>query len=787
MANTLKQTIGVGTVANDGLGDPIRTGGQKSNTNFTTLFRGNKVIISLQTSLADFITNEFDTNETFTVENGTIIEITNASSEKEYYLKYQNTGSLSTDYVNINSVGQFVHLIGNETIEGNKRFDNFITQNFTDIASVQDIPDISGIRNTLKITGNTNVQTMNPGTIPQGTIVYIYANEAFTIEHLANGSPNEFYFNSGEDYTFSANEIALFCLGEGQIWTEISMNSVKGKWKDDGTYLTIRTPRIAKFSKRVEFYQGADLFSQNNLTLGEDGNYFKITTITNQIQLIESNKWQKGSHIALELAIGARVKHLATASSTFYPISLASGSDFQAVQKTVLELYLNEDNIWIEANGTSLTSTLKTDFVEFNVNITDYTTQSSGITLKFTSGTNTIDWGDGSTIETFTTNVEKTHSYTVNSTYRVRIISTNLGFITSFVADTSRISGVVDFTKLTGLTGNIELDTNLITQFISNISRLNTNFSITGNSITNLDCPRSNVIQLYSNSSLSYINFQPDTFNTLNCFSTAVKILDLSNVSVTALNIYSNTSLTDLYLNQNSNSITSISAHSNTVLKNVEIPQNSTLTIDLHGNTSMTSLKINIGCKTSNFRIYGCTAITSIDLSNLESTAGYLDVENCTNLATLTPSYTPSVISTCWAFGTKLATLDLSNYSFSGSVSSNYIQAGGSSYLTVLKVNNFKSIAVNGFRINGSINLAAVQWSGVNWFKSCNASGCALTEAEVDEFIAIALDSCVSGGASYYSGTLTINGGTNAAPSATGLANIATLVAAPYNWTITHN
>ena len=77
--------------------------------------------------------------------------------------------------------------------------------------------------------------------------------------------------------------------------------------------------------------------------------------------------------------------------------------------------------------------------------------------MSFTSGTNIIDWGDGSAIETLSSTVEKTHSYSANAIYKVRIISTDLTKILYIRGDNSRIAGIVDLSKLTGINSIIYL------------------------------------------------------------------------------------------------------------------------------------------------------------------------------------------------------------------------------------------------------------------------------------------------------------------------------------------
>src|SRR5687768_4230254 len=48
-----QQTIGIGSVANDGFGDPLRTGGDKINDNFTELYTALATSAGLRAMLSD--------------------------------------------------------------------------------------------------------------------------------------------------------------------------------------------------------------------------------------------------------------------------------------------------------------------------------------------------------------------------------------------------------------------------------------------------------------------------------------------------------------------------------------------------------------------------------------------------------------------------------------------------------------------------------------------------------------------------------------------------------------
>ena len=92
-----------------------------------------------------------------------------------------------------------------------------------------------------------------------------------------------------------------------------------------------------------------------------------------------------------------------------------------------------------------------------------------GIKLIFTTGTLTVNWGDGNPSENFTSGIELTHNYISTGTYDIEI-SGDLVEITSFDIDTSRVSLIENI--ITGLLTELDISSNLYngTLDLSNIS-----------------------------------------------------------------------------------------------------------------------------------------------------------------------------------------------------------------------------------------------------------------------------------------------------------------------------
>lgn len=101
-----------------------------------------------------------------------------------------------------------------------------------------------------------------------------------------------------------------------------------------------------QMSGRVLRFQGPDVASANNLTLGS-GNRFQVTGTT-QINLLDGTSWQAGSEVTLMFTGSLTVKHNQTTIGAFFPIMLSGAVDFSATANDQLTLQLNSDSKWYE-------------------------------------------------------------------------------------------------------------------------------------------------------------------------------------------------------------------------------------------------------------------------------------------------------------------------------------------------------------------------------------------------------------------------------------------------------
>lgn len=101
----------------------------------------------------------------------------------------------------------------------------------------------------------------------------------------------------------------------------------------------------AQAGGRLQYKQGANVSSANNLTLGGDGNVFIITGAV-QINLINTTGWQNGSVIYLQFASTPTVKDNQTASGSNATIRLVGATDFTATADDLLVLVLISGTWW---------------------------------------------------------------------------------------------------------------------------------------------------------------------------------------------------------------------------------------------------------------------------------------------------------------------------------------------------------------------------------------------------------------------------------------------------------
>lgn len=175
--------------------------------------------------------------------------------------------------------------------------------------------------------------------------------------------------------------------------------------------------------------------------------------------------------------------------------------------------------------------------------------------------------------------------------------------------------------------------------------------------------------------------------------------------------------------------------------------------------------------------VLGNSALVSVSCPNLisvTSTAfrGTLNITSNAALVSLNFDALTSIEGDCTIISNAtLAAISLPSLVSVGAVASGFLLTGN----TLLASLSLPSLVTSSFALNASglANLTTVVLTSYlpSNTRAQNFGGCALTQASVDHILA----RCVAN-AAYVSGTVTLNGGTNATPSAQGLLDKATLI-----------
>lgn len=164
-----KKIINTGTVPNDGTGDTLRTGGGKINDNFTELYDSKSSIESQLNSIQFEGVKTYDTlSDLQSVspipENGTSAKVANDSTPSNNGFYYVSSG------VWVKSDFQYVDVISNQIIEGDKKFTNLVELN-GGFDAINDVNSLVGVENVANFAGQTNY-----GNEPIGSILHHYTD-----------------------------------------------------------------------------------------------------------------------------------------------------------------------------------------------------------------------------------------------------------------------------------------------------------------------------------------------------------------------------------------------------------------------------------------------------------------------------------------------------------------------------------------------------------------------------------------------------------------------------------
>lgn len=137
------------------------------------------------------------------------------------------------------------------------------------------------------------------------------------------------------------------------------VNTSASLWYDNGNWVRLLTPRNIMLEKTINFDEGINFASANEVTLADGGNCYEMADNSNQLQLLNTQNssgvaiFKNGTFIILKIPVGGTIKHLATANGTLRPFNLRLENDFTATRIEYIP-FVHENNTWNEVGATTV-------------------------------------------------------------------------------------------------------------------------------------------------------------------------------------------------------------------------------------------------------------------------------------------------------------------------------------------------------------------------------------------------------------------------------------------------
>jgi len=195
-----QQTINIGTTANDGTGDPLRTAFDKINDNFTELYNDET---TAEVNSVNGLTG------TVTLDTDDIAEgLVNAYNAN-------HTGDVT---------GSSALTISNNVVSYEKIDNEFKTSSALSAGASVDVDFDSAQVFTLTPNQNTTLNVTNPKVGMTKCIVVTGAGGAYTLVWTVGGSSGTFNLIAGEydDTSSTKNFIQIICVSSTEFWYSIS-------------------------------------------------------------------------------------------------------------------------------------------------------------------------------------------------------------------------------------------------------------------------------------------------------------------------------------------------------------------------------------------------------------------------------------------------------------------------------------------------------------------------------------------------------------------------------------
>lgn len=214
-----KQVINIGTTANDGTGDPLRSAFDKVNDNFTELYtddagdvdsvNGSTGVVVLDTDdISEGSTNLYNATHTGDVTGATALTIASSAV---------TSGKIASSAVTNGK-------IASSSVSYEKIDDEFTTLDTLTAAATVDVDFDAAQLFTLTPTSATTLNITNPKIGITKTLIVTGSGSSYTLSFNVGGASGTFNLIAGEydDTSSTKNLIQILCVSATEFWYSIS-------------------------------------------------------------------------------------------------------------------------------------------------------------------------------------------------------------------------------------------------------------------------------------------------------------------------------------------------------------------------------------------------------------------------------------------------------------------------------------------------------------------------------------------------------------------------------------
>ena len=222
-----KQTINIGTTANDGTGDPLRTAFDKVNDNFTELYSDDagdvgSIIagtgISVDQATGDVTVTNSSPDQIVALTDGT--GITTSGTYPNFTVTNSEPNATHTGDV----TGSAALTIADNVVSYEKIDDEFTTLDTLTAAATVNVDFDAAQLFTLTPTSSTTLNITNPKIGITKTLIVTGAGSSYTLSFNVGGASGTFNLIAGEydDTSSTKNLIQILCVSATEFWYSIS-------------------------------------------------------------------------------------------------------------------------------------------------------------------------------------------------------------------------------------------------------------------------------------------------------------------------------------------------------------------------------------------------------------------------------------------------------------------------------------------------------------------------------------------------------------------------------------